>query len=238
MRTIPRQMFEEPLIFRPAVRYLTVQTDITELDNIIESLALFRLELYNNGDPNLARYNKLATRMEQMLEDKWLSGKNICLLIWISQRLGSVQLPLSVELVAGARLGIGANTVTPDITSAHFAQGLPTDMSRQLAFLNFVRNVVPLDFPGHSVMSWACKLRMGPIQFGFSLGGGSFGRIVLAQDEDPLAFHVVRFLFMSMFTKSAAGSMMILWRFATFYLNIILGACCFIMLKRKYESSK
>lgn len=46
------------------------------------------------------------------------------------------------------------------------------------------------------------------------------------------------FLFMSMFTKSAAGSMMILWRFATFYLNIILGACCFIMLKRKYESSK
>lgn len=46
------------------------------------------------------------------------------------------------------------------------------------------------------------------------------------------------FLFMSMFTKSAAVRMMILWRFATFYLNIILGACCFIMLKRKYESSK
>ena len=40
-------------------------------------------------------------------------------------------------------------------------------------------------------------------------------------------------LFMSLFTKSAAGSMMILWRFATFYLNIIMGALCFVFIKRR-----
>ena len=40
-------------------------------------------------------------------------------------------------------------------------------------------------------------------------------------------------LFMSMFSKNDVSSMMILWRFASFYLNMMIGALAFITMKKK-----
>ena len=195
-------MFRENLTFRPSPQYLTVDTTVDDLENVIESLALFRLERCPQGDANQGRYNWLCTRLDQMIGDMWLACRDICLLIWIAERLASNQLPLALDMVAGMKLGSGPPTgISPNITVADFEWEFPRDISRQLAFLNFVRNVIPLNFVGHSVLSWGCKLKIGHIQFGFSFGGGQHGRISLAPGDDPLAFYVARFLFMQMFTE-------------------------------------